>query len=133
MEWANFTSKSLWSQIKQEVKSYYDFDLACSDIESALEQYTLQKISLLRGFCIKTGLQILLRDYNFESKNKPIFFEEDIQNIFPVVKHINPKASDAYNFYTTGNRNVSSKTFFIISRKKCCVIPLGRTKTMLCI
>ncbi|XP_045465212.1 clustered mitochondria protein homolog [Harmonia axyridis] len=105
-EWANFTSKSLWNQIKQEVKSYYDFDLACSDIESALEQYSLQKISLLRGFCIKTGLQILLKDYNFESKNKPIFFEEDIQNIFPIVKHINPKATDAYNFYTTGQSKI---------------------------
>lgn len=34
------------------------------------------------------------------------FFEDDILNIFPVVKHINPRASDAYNFYTTGQSKI---------------------------
>ncbi|KAK9882067.1 hypothetical protein WA026_018916 [Henosepilachna vigintioctopunctata] len=105
-EWASLTPKNLWNQLKQEAKSYYDFDLTCSDIDSAIENYCLQKISLLRGFCIKTGIQILLRDYNFESRNKPIFYEEDIQNIFPIVKHINPRATDAYNFYTTGQNKI---------------------------
>lgn len=55
---------------------------------------------------MKTGVQILLRDYNFESKNKVIFYEEDILNIFPIVKHINPRATDAYNFYTTGQSKI---------------------------
>lgn len=105
-EWASLTSKSLWAQLKSELKSYYDFDLLTSDIDSTIETYSLQKVSLLRSFCIKTGLQILLRDYNFDSKSKLIFFEEDILNIFPVVKHINPRATDAYNFYTTGQNKI---------------------------
>ena len=32
--------------------------------------------------------------------------EEDILNLFPVVKHINPRATDAYNFYTTGQSKI---------------------------
>jgi hypothetical protein len=28
--------------------------------------------------------------------------DEDIVNMYPIVKHINPRATDAYNFYTTG-------------------------------
>ncbi|KAL1517977.1 hypothetical protein ABEB36_001669 [Hypothenemus hampei] len=105
-EWANLTVKSLWNQLKQELKSYYDYDLNSSDVDTVVETYGLQKISLLRGFCLKTGIQILLRDYNLDSKNKLIFYEEDILNIFPIVKHINPRATDAYNFYTTGQNKI---------------------------
>lgn len=105
-EWANLTPRGLWSQLKQELKSYYDWDLAVDNIDSCIESYNLQKISLLRSFCIKTGIQILLREYSFDSKNRLTFLEEDILNIFPVVKHINPRASDAYNFYTTGQTKI---------------------------
>lgn len=48
---------------------------------------------LCRSFCLKTGVQILLREYSFDAKNRLTFFEEDIINIFPVVKHINPRVS----------------------------------------
>ncbi|XP_060521182.1 clustered mitochondria protein homolog [Cylas formicarius] len=105
-EWANLTPKLLWAQLKSELKAYYDYDLSTVDIESTIDHYSLQKVSLLRGFCLKTGVQILLRDYNLDSKNKVIFYEEDILNVFPIVKHINPRASDAYNFYTTGQNKI---------------------------
>nr|CAD7411793.1 unnamed protein product [Timema poppensis] len=105
-EWANLTPKLLWSQLKGELKAYFDFELVPDSIDSAVEIFSLQKISLLRSFCVKTGVQILLKEYSFESKNRLTFFEEDIINIFPVVKHINPRASDAYNFYTTGQTKI---------------------------
>lgn len=105
-EWANLTPKSLWTQLRQELKSYFDYDLSTNDVESTIEAFSLQKVSLLRSFCVKTGLQILLRDYNFDSKNKLIFYEEDILNIFPIVKHINPRATDAFHFYTTGQNKI---------------------------
>ncbi|KAF6204441.1 hypothetical protein GE061_002782 [Apolygus lucorum] len=105
-EWANLTPKSLWSQLKSELKAYYDWELKADNVDAAMEMYCLQKISLLRSFCLKTGIQILLREYSFDTKNKFTFFEEDIVNIFPVVKHINPRASDAYNFYTTGQNKI---------------------------
>uniref|UniRef100_A0A146KTF4 Clustered mitochondria protein homolog n=1 Tax=Lygus hesperus TaxID=30085 RepID=A0A146KTF4_LYGHE len=105
-EWANLTPKSFWSQLRSELKAYYDWELKADNVDTAMEMYCLQKISLLRSFCLKTGIQILLREYSFDTKNKFTFFEEDIVNIFPVVKHINPRASDAYNFYTTGQNKI---------------------------
>lgn len=38
-----------------------------------------------------TGVQVLLREYDFESRKYPTFTEDDIMNLFPVVKHTNPK------------------------------------------
>ncbi|XP_019770629.2 clustered mitochondria protein homolog isoform X1 [Dendroctonus ponderosae] len=110
-EWANLSPKSLWNQLKQDLKAYYDYDLVSNEIDTVTEAYKLQKVSLLRGLCLKTGLQVLLRDYNLDSKNKLIFFEEDILNIFPIVKHINPRATDAYNFYTTGQSKIQQGYF----------------------
>ncbi|XP_012523239.1 clustered mitochondria protein homolog [Monomorium pharaonis] len=108
VEWASLTPKSLWQQIKGDLKAYYDWETPSPEsLEATIEHFHLQKISLLRSFCIKTGIQILLREYNFENKNRATFFEEDILNIFPVVKHINPRASDAYNFYTTGQNKIT--------------------------
>ncbi|XP_076627547.1 clustered mitochondria protein homolog [Colletes latitarsis] len=107
VEWASLTPRSLWQQIKADLKAYYDWETPSPEsLDATIDHFHLQKISLLRGFCIKTGIQILLREYNFENKNRATFFEEDILNIFPVVKHINPRASDAYNFYTTGQSKI---------------------------
>lgn len=105
-KWTNLTPKNLWSQIRSELKAYYDWELPCDNIESCIDTFGLQKISLLRSFCIKAGIQILMREYSFDSKNRLTFFEEDILNMFPIVKHISPRASDAYNFYTTGQTKI---------------------------
>lgn len=71
-----------------------------------MEKYGLQKITLLREISVKTGIQILIKEYNFDSRHKPAFTEEDILNIFPVVKHVNPKASDAFHFFQSGQAKV---------------------------
>ena len=60
-------------------------------VDSAIERYNLQKVSLLRQFCLKVGIQILLKEYNLEAKNKQVFYEDDIINVFPIVKNIHPK------------------------------------------
>ncbi|GAB0087762.1 Clustered mitochondria protein homolog [Sergentomyia squamirostris] len=111
LEWAQLTQKSVWQQIRRELKVYWDWDLTCDSIDGVVEIYKLQKISLLRAFCLKVGLQMLLREYNFESKHRATFHEDDILNVFPVVKHINPRASDAYNFYTTGQTKIQQGSF----------------------
>lgn len=110
-EWALLTQKSLWLHIKKECKTYWDYDLGCDSIESVVETFKIQRISMLRSFCLKVGIQILLREYNFDLRNKSTFNEDDIVNVFPVVKHINPRASDAYNFYTTGQTKVQQGYF----------------------
>ncbi|XP_020715259.1 protein clueless isoform X2 [Ceratitis capitata] len=110
-DWLQVTPKSLWLQIKKEVKSYWDYELKCDSIETAVEVYGFHRISVLRAFCLKVGIQVLLREYNFELRNKTTFTEEDILNVFPIVKHISPRASDAYNFYTTGQSKIQQGLF----------------------
>lgn len=108
----------------------------CSEsVDQVVEKYGLQKTTLLREISVKTGIQvnlilhyiihamflsnwfcvliafllsfqILIKEYNFDSRHKPAFTEEDILNIFPVVKHVNPKASDAFHFFQSGQAKV---------------------------
>ncbi|KAM6946469.1 clustered mitochondria protein homolog [Aplochiton taeniatus] len=104
--WTSLTPSELWKNIVSEAQSYYHFTLECDSVDQAVEKYSLQKCSLLREISIKAGIQILIKEYNFDSRHKPAFTEEDILNIFPVVKHVNPKASDAFHFFQSGQAKV---------------------------
>ncbi|KAJ0063511.1 hypothetical protein NL108_002680 [Boleophthalmus pectinirostris] len=104
--WASLTPSELWKNIISEAQSYYHFTVDCESVDQVVEKYGLQKITLLREISIKTGIQILIKEYNFDSRHKPAFTEEDILNIFPVVKHVNPKASDAFHFFQSGQAKV---------------------------
>uniref|UniRef100_A0A672SX22 Clustered mitochondria protein homolog n=1 Tax=Sinocyclocheilus grahami TaxID=75366 RepID=A0A672SX22_SINGR len=79
--WASLTPSELWKNINSEAQSYYHFSLQ---------------------WPVATRLSF----YNFDSRHKPAFTEEDILNIFPVVKHVNPKASDAFHFFQSGQAKV---------------------------
>jgi protein TIF31 len=48
LEWTTMTPKTIWNQLKSEMKQYYDWEMPCETLEQATEQFTLQKISLLR-------------------------------------------------------------------------------------
>ncbi|XP_053729327.1 clustered mitochondria protein homolog [Synchiropus splendidus] len=104
--WASLTPSELWKNIASEAQSYYHFTIQCESVDQVVEKYSLQKTTLLREVSIKTGIQILIKEYNFDSRHKPAFTEEDILNIFPVVKHVNPKASDAFHFFQSGQAKV---------------------------
>uniref|UniRef100_A0AAQ4QE72 Clustered mitochondria protein homolog n=1 Tax=Gasterosteus aculeatus aculeatus TaxID=481459 RepID=A0AAQ4QE72_GASAC len=104
--WASLTPNELWKNIASEAKSYYHFTLQCESVDQVVEKYGFQKTTLLREISVKTGIQILMKEYNFDSRHKPAFTEEDILNIFPVVKHVNPKASDAFHFFQSGQAKV---------------------------
>ncbi|XP_036392158.1 clustered mitochondria protein homolog isoform X3 [Megalops cyprinoides] len=104
--WASLTPGELWKNIASEAQSYYHFTLHCESVDQAVERFGLQKITLLREISVKAGIQILIKEYNFDSRHKPTFTEEDILNIFPVVKHVNPKASDAFHFFQSGQAKV---------------------------
>ncbi|XP_071399224.1 clustered mitochondria protein homolog isoform X1 [Centroberyx affinis] len=104
--WASLTPSELWKNIASEAQSYYHFTIQCESVDQVVERYGLQKTTLLREISVKTGIQILIKEYNFDSRHKPAFTEEDILNIFPVVKHVNPKASDAFHFFQSGQAKV---------------------------
>ncbi|KAK3523982.1 hypothetical protein QTP70_017489, partial [Hemibagrus guttatus] len=75
-------------------------------IEQAVDKCGLQRITLLREISIKTGIQLLIRDYQFDAKNKPVFTEEDILNIFPIIKHVIPKANDGIYLLHCGQTSI---------------------------
>ncbi|TRZ02894.1 hypothetical protein DNTS_033260 [Danionella cerebrum] len=91
--WTQLTPSALWSGIRAEALERYHYMLPCRSVEEAVDKCRLQRISLLREIALKTGIQILLRNYDFDCGDKPVFTEEDLLNIFPVVKHISPRAS----------------------------------------
>lgn len=105
-EWLCESPRSLWKRIVDDIHEYYHFTLESDSVDSLVEKYGIQKVSLLRSICKKCGIQILLRDYNMESKNKQPFFEDDIINVSPVVKNVHPRASDAYNFFSSGQNKI---------------------------
>ncbi|CAF0752547.1 unnamed protein product [Adineta ricciae] len=112
LDFLSTTSKTLWTQLSTETKARYNFDLNCDDIESFLEKFNIRRTCILRSFCMKTGLQLSMREYQFEVTNKSTrathecFNEDDILNIYPIVKQSPPKPSDAYQFFTTGQQKI---------------------------
>ncbi|KAM7398191.1 hypothetical protein PAMA_006202 [Pampus argenteus] len=93
--WARLTHSELWGRIRTEAKDYYHYTIDSESIDEVIGKYGLQRISLLREMAIKTGIQVQLREYAFESRHRPAFGEEDVVNMFPVVKHLKPTATDA--------------------------------------
>ncbi|XP_074637547.1 clustered mitochondria protein homolog [Acropora palmata] len=93
--WAALTPEELWKSIAEETQKNFRFELKCVNGEEVVLKYRIQRLSLLRAFCIKTGVQVLLREYDFKNRKRPTFTEDDIMNLFPIVKHTNPKAFDA--------------------------------------
>ncbi|XP_029304608.1 LOW QUALITY PROTEIN: clustered mitochondria protein homolog [Cottoperca gobio] len=93
--WARLTPSELWGRIRTEAGDYYHYTIDSESLDDVIEKHSLQRISLLREIAIKTGIQVQLREYVFESRHRPVFGEEDVVNMFPVVKHLKPTATDA--------------------------------------
>ncbi|CAF3343891.1 unnamed protein product [Rotaria sp. Silwood1] len=112
LDFLSLTSKTFWLQLTNEAKARYNFDLNCDDIENFLEKYNARRTCILRSFCSKTGLQLSMREYQFDVTNKSTrtnnecFNEEDVINIYPLIKQVPPKPSDAYQFFTTGQQKI---------------------------
>ncbi|XP_069615033.1 clustered mitochondria protein homolog [Ranitomeya imitator] len=104
--WASMTPTDLWKQIQHSAKDSFDFTISCDSVEQLVETFTLQKVTLLREFCMKTGVQVLLREYNFESRHKPAITEEDILNMFPVVKHVSIKSKEGHELFTKAQMSI---------------------------
>nr|XP_040036639.1 clustered mitochondria protein homolog isoform X1 [Gasterosteus aculeatus aculeatus] len=93
--WARLTPSELWGRIRTEAGEYYHYTIDSESIDEVIQKHSLQRISLLREIAIKTGIQVQLREYVFDSRHRPVFAKEDVVNIFPVVKHLKATATDA--------------------------------------
>ncbi|VDD87948.1 unnamed protein product [Enterobius vermicularis] len=105
--WAQLTSKILWSRLLSDMESHYTFSSEAENLDTFIAEGGIQKTSILRRFCQIVGIQILLRDYGLELNKKSLpFVEDDIQNLFPVVKHVDPKAIDAHSLFISAQTKV---------------------------
>lgn len=102
----------VWDGIKNICKKRYNYDLPTHIFEFQPFRYPLTKLATLRDVCISTGIVIKCRDYYLsESLNKQddkkkadtsldeglTFGPEDILNILPIVKHLDPVCDNAKN------------------------------------
>ncbi|XP_020505586.2 clustered mitochondria protein homolog [Labrus bergylta] len=100
MPWSTLTGAELWNLVCQDTDETYSLcDSLGSGPNHLVEHYGLQKISLLREVCLKTGLQLRLRDYVFDNQNKAPIGPDDVLNIFPVIKHVHMPTADASTAY----------------------------------
>ncbi|KAM4579135.1 clustered mitochondria protein homolog [Fundulus diaphanus] len=98
--WSMLTGSELWNLVCQDAAETYGIsDSLGSGPNHLVEHYGLQKISLLREFCLKTGVQLRLKDYILDNHNKAPMSPDDVLNIFPVVKHVNMPTVDASRAY----------------------------------
>ncbi|XP_057213584.1 clustered mitochondria protein homolog isoform X1 [Triplophysa rosa] len=94
--WSTLSGNELWSLICQDAQETYRLKEGLgSNVDNLVEQYGLQKISLLREMCLKTGIQLRLKEYTFDNRNKPPISPDDVLNILPVIKHVTMTTADA--------------------------------------
>ena len=93
-----------------------------ANMDQFVTKFHLQKLSFLREFCKKTGVQILLREYDFNSKKNLTFYVDDIVNLFPVVKYATPKATDACVIFETAQARLQAGNCFVIYVCICIIL-----------
>ncbi|XP_062398969.1 clustered mitochondria protein homolog [Sardina pilchardus] len=98
--WSSLSGNELWSMIGQDAKATYGLtDGLGTNADHLVEHYGLQKMSLLREFCLKTGVQLRLRDYALDNRTKAPIGPDDVYNILPVVKHLTMTTQDASRLF----------------------------------
>jgi protein TIF31 len=81
----SLTRESLWASIRSEVKERFNYDLPDTPLTNQ------PPLPILRSFCQKVGVQVEAKDYVFDFEST--FQPSDILNVFPLVKHTNPRVS----------------------------------------
>ncbi|XP_048834447.1 clustered mitochondria protein homolog [Brienomyrus brachyistius] len=107
MAWSTFSGTELWGLLNQDARDTYHLTEGLgTSADYLMEQYGLQKFSLLRGLCLKTGVQLRLRDYTLDNCIKAPISPDDIINMFPVVKHVTMTTSDATQAFNSAQKSI---------------------------
>lgn len=98
-EWTTVTIRSLWKDLADDSDSHYGYRIEADHSDAFMEISGAQRSAIVRRFCMMNGVQLILKDYNLDSKTKLPFAEDDVHNMYPVIKHMNPHAKDAQNLF----------------------------------
>jgi len=90
-----FTVSSLWSLICAQVSERFSYELPAEK-----GSLYLAPLPTLRSFCLKVGIQLVARDYDF-SLMQP-FRVDDLLDLVPVVKHFKPRSGDGSGILEAG-------------------------------
>jgi protein TIF31 len=93
------TPSSLWKSIRESVKEKFQYELKYSGSGRPAAGPVLP-LALLRSFVQKVGVQIEAKDYDFVA-DQP-FNPSNILDLFPIVKHTNPRSSDGVELLQAG-------------------------------
>ncbi|MCP9258690.1 Clustered mitochondria protein [Dirofilaria immitis] len=123
-DWAQLSSYGLWDRIKSDADFYYAFKIDEGNVDTYLSTIGIQKTS----FCGVFREWLEFRDFiehkillnkkmhtfsdafarlQFRSRKKSqLFVEDDIQNLYCLAKHVDPKAVDAHSLFLSGQTKV---------------------------
>uniref|UniRef100_A0A1X7U1X3 CLU central domain-containing protein n=1 Tax=Amphimedon queenslandica TaxID=400682 RepID=A0A1X7U1X3_AMPQE len=125
----DFCQGKLWKLLVEDVLQHFLYTLEYNSVTHMCTTCGVSKVSLLREFCNKTGVQITLKDYKF-CLTAP-FNEGDLAYILPVVKHTDFKPLEAFGLYELAQVSCSLvilKLLLTIYLKLCnCLLKTGRT------
>ncbi|XP_003737643.1 clustered mitochondria protein homolog [Galendromus occidentalis] len=100
LDWTTITPKTLFDLVKREAREYFDYELDGDCFDATYQQYDVHRYGLMRGFCLKTGIQLRQKNYHLQSSlSTGAFTDQDVASLFPVVRHMEPRASDAFRRY----------------------------------
>ncbi|ELR12870.1 tetratricopeptide repeat domain containing protein [Acanthamoeba castellanii str. Neff] len=106
------TSQQLWQTLQQLVQKRFGYDISLKggaviprnpagvDEATLNTRQRLRSLAGVRSFCQKVGIQVVARNYEL-SFNEP-FKRRDILDVFPLVKHLNPKSKDGQQLLDAG-------------------------------
>ncbi|KAJ8285626.1 hypothetical protein GJAV_G00029030 [Gymnothorax javanicus] len=107
MAWSALSGSELWNLLNQDAKEIYDLtDSLGSNVDHLVDQYGMQKVSLLRELCLKAGIQLRLREYSLDNRSKAPIGPDDILNILPVIKHVEMRMTDATKMFHTAQTSL---------------------------
>jgi protein TIF31 len=77
-------------------------------MDAFVERYDVHKIAALRRVCIVCGIQLFAREYAMDTRTARTFSDDDVLLMYPVVKHIAPRANDATQYYHLGQQKIQA-------------------------
>ena len=93
----SLTPSTVHESVRAQALSRFRFELAQEEVNV----WQTRQVPLLRSIANKVGFQLEAKNY-FPDNNQSLFVPDDILNIYPIVKHAEPRASFAEEAFEHG-------------------------------